>query len=81
MSLFAVYHENLILATDMIKIIGHREEFQKRTFERLPFVWANHLAINKFSATLSVELNPLIHLTCLCVIRQKTFDNKLLQSE
>ena len=32
MSLFAIYLENLILATDMIKIIVHRKEFQKRTF-------------------------------------------------
>lgn len=32
MSLFAIYLENLILATDMITIIGHRKEFPKRTF-------------------------------------------------
>lgn len=57
------------------------KSFKSELFERLPFVWANHLPINKFRATLSLELNPLIHLTCLCVIRQKTFDNKLLPSE
>lgn len=81
MSLFAIYLENLILATDMIKIIGHRKEFQKRTFRAPALRLGESFAHQQVQRHTFFRTEPPIHLTCLCVIRQKTLDNKLLQSE
>lgn len=81
MSLFAIYFENLILATDLIKIIGHRKEFQKRTFRAPALRQGESFAHQQVQCHTFFRTEPPYSSDMSLCNPSKTFDNKLLQSE